>query len=262
MYKRLEDLLSHQHPLAPQIESPYARITGQRCKSRTVSPEWLWLRLANIVENRPHLESSIYGPLGAFLGCIFPPLHKFLVKQQSALRKEVLHPDEVARELDFLFDIPDLPDEYLHPRQLSTKVEEEQAEEEQAEEEQADPLDSFGGTVDNRISAGDVKLPDFLIVKATESTTNDTLIAIIEVKRDVDYINHSRYQLFEYLERAALKCRDEKLLGFLVMGNRVEVYGLNGWGGDATVVNLKRNIPTIGHEFVEYLQTLAARFWA
>ncbi|KAF8874656.1 hypothetical protein BD779DRAFT_1565781 [Infundibulicybe gibba] len=67
-----------------------------------------------------------------------------------------------------------------------------------------------------------IRYPDFIIVKATKNLTDDTILLIVEVKKDCDSKDAARLQMYEYLGMAASKRRAKALQGLLIMGAKSE----------------------------------------
>jgi hypothetical protein len=105
------------------------------------------------------------------------------------------------------------------------------------------------------------QIPDFMEHKATSSTSNDTLIALIEVKKFGIADMKAKLQMIKYMEVAATKeHRAAKLKGFLVLGAMTVVYQLQSASHDAdhTILDI---IPTCGEEFEKHMRDIAAE-WA
>jgi RecB family endonuclease NucS len=106
-----------------------------------------------------------------------------------------------------------------------------------------------------------VGYPDFIGVKATESLNNDTIIAIVEVKRDRRKLAQSVIQLVRYLKLALSKQRDPTLRGFLIAGETIHVYRLltsDRHSGTEFVTSY----PTHSHHFEVDLHAIAGQYWA
>ena len=68
-------------------------------------------------------------------------------------------------------------------------------------------------------------IPDFLLVKAQATLTDDTLIGLIEIKRNSLEAVNAKVQLNGYMKRAMSKTnRIDNLQGYLVCGGTTEVY--------------------------------------
>lgn len=107
-----------------------------------------------------------------------------------------------------------------------------------------------------------VGYPDFIAVKATAALDNDTLISIVEVKRDGEDFFQGAIQLTRYLQLAAPKAnRAPRLRGFLVVGSTTRVYELEGPGAFAEVKFLKE-YPTNTRELRDDLHDIAGQYWA
>jgi hypothetical protein len=138
----------------------------------------------------------------------------------------------------------------------------EDGEDEDGEDDPDTSLDNFGSMVRSRQQGRERgrMIPDFIESKATSSIDNDTLIALIEVKKsDISELK-ARMQMKGYMQRAATKVnREKKLLGFLVMGDKSVVYELVPEENDD--VRVKDTVPTCGDKFEEYLRGIAEK-WA
>jgi len=124
-------------------------------------------------------------------------------------------------------------------------------------------FDSYGNPTSSRVINGSLKgyrYPDFIIVKATTSLTNDTILLIVEVKKNGNSITTSRLQIQEYLRMAAPKRRVRLLQGLLVMGPTTESFFLVSGAHDAAVVP-GPSFHTTGQNLQTHIHTIAAQNW-
>ncbi|KAF8884343.1 hypothetical protein BD779DRAFT_1472108 [Infundibulicybe gibba] len=257
-------------------------------------PEWIDGRLQAIVSAIPaiHFEHSVYGPLAAYLHTLFPPERSFMVKPQGMLRPKLDHndgpdidifsdigaqegpsgkwtrddilgwargvddglededtaelllfdPDGSAVELDILQNMDDDSDGEPEPDHIPGPD---------------TSLDSYGIGV-KRTNKG-IRYPDFIVVKATKSLTNDTILLVVEVKKDDDSRAAARLQICKYLEIAAGKRRAKFLQGLLVMGKRSECYRFGG--GEEGSIGDAFSFPTTSAELNAITHRIAVDNW-
>ena len=156
-----------------------------------VIPPWLKTRLHEVVVNYDdpsesiHYENSIYGPLNTVLHLVFGVSDRYMIKPQPILRTSVAN---------------------RHLRNKSS--------------------DSYADLVRSRQTPGSesgLLKPDFIIVKVdvdvqanpnlkflangANESSRDTIVLIVEAKRDILNINHSApwMQLIKYLQRCDTK---------------------------------------------------------
>lgn len=131
-----------------------------------------------------------------------------------------------------------------------------------------------GGHAPNTSYGGDFiadmkkrKFPDFIICKGHESATNDTILSIIEVKKEDDQGAAPWTQLYEYMYRTTrLANTVGRLIGLFIAGEKVTRFSLN-------VARLKLD-PRCGEEvveldtcnvldatFLEWLARVSIRYW-
>ena len=149
--------------------------------------------------------------------------------------------------------------------------EEEEADEKGSEEMEVNwdaantSFDSYGNPTKSRRSSGSkqgFRFPDFLIVKATETLTDDTLLLIIEVKKDSKTIALARLQMIEYLQLVAPKRRDPRLQGLIIIGPRTEAFYLDSESYSANSVALPGpKFLTTGQNLKRRIHNIAAQHW-
>src|ERR1700733_7852100 len=131
-------------------------------------PAWLAGRVRAAGGNlAPRYEASLYGPINCLLTWHFPLARQFMIKPQPKIRPE------------YISDIPPGED------QVRTSI------------------DSYGGEVLPRDEKGGekrVKIPDFIVVKATASLHDDRPLMIAEIKRGVVTVDSAGEQLASYFE--------------------------------------------------------------
>ncbi|GLB38931.1 hypothetical protein LshimejAT787_0600930 [Lyophyllum shimeji] len=117
-------------------------------------------------------------------------------------------------------------------------------------------LDSAGGM------KGAYGIPDFVVVKATETLHDDTIIAIVEVKvkDDVDTYNQAFIQITNYLAFAVSKQRDPNLKGYLLMADTVHVWGFDSPAPDADWIELS-SYPMDLDRLKQELYDIAGTHW-
>jgi hypothetical protein len=103
--------------------------------------------------------------------------------------------------------------------------------------------------------------PDFTGIKATESPPDDTIITIIEVKKDDEELHEFEAQIFRYMQFAAPKQRAPKLKCFLVCGLATQVWVLESPDHMALPVKMDE-YPTTSLRFTIDLHSIAETFWA
>jgi hypothetical protein len=155
----------------------------------TSIPNWLLRRLEAASEEPPRYEASLYGPINSILATYFPPQQRFMVKPQGKVRPGYEYDiGEVERQS---FDSYNTP---VQPRGRG-----------QGDE-------------------ADVKIPDFIVVKGSETMSDDIPLLIVEVKRDDSDDAVARLQLFEYMEAFSEKIGNVKFKAALVQGSKVSIY--------------------------------------
>jgi hypothetical protein len=112
-----------------------------------------------------------------------------------------------------------------------------------------------------REKAGHLGYADFIGTKATESPRDDTIITIIEVKKDDEELHESEAQIFRYMQFAAPKQRAPKLKCFLVCGLVTQVWVLESPDHLALPVKVDE-YPTTSSQFTIDLHSIAEPFWA
>lgn len=98
-------------------------------------------------------------------------------------------------------------------------------------------------------------------MKATESPRDDTIITIIEVKKDDELLYESEAQIMRYMRYAAPKQRSPELKCFLVCGSITQVWILRGPGHKANPEKVEE-YPTDSIHFFMDLHNIAGRHWA
>ncbi|KAF8950041.1 hypothetical protein BDZ97DRAFT_2086204 [Flammula alnicola] len=162
--------------------------------------------------------------------------------------------------------------------QQEDQQQEDQQEDQQQEEQQEDndaedmdwdagntSFDSYGNPTKSRRIPGSKKgsrIPDFLVVKATETLTDDTLLLIVEVKKNSRTLTVSRLQMIEYLEMAAPKRRDPLLQGLLIVGSRTEAFYLDSGHHDAAPCARRGpRFHTTGRGLKQRIHNIAVQHW-
>ena len=175
--------------------------------------EWLAERFVHVAEFDPRFESSWYGLHIALLSHYFPYQQTFLVRPQPKIR------DSYEEELSF----------------SSIRAESSMM---------ADSENSFVG--DTSITSTGVltlpglsyHVPDFTVTKATQYTTHDRLLLLVEVKPREP--NEARWtvhisQMDGYMEAASQHLeKGAGLVGLLICGTTVQVCRLASPGAQVT----------------------------
>jgi len=120
-------------------------------------------------------------------------------------------------------------------------------------------LDSYHAQVLPRSIRGSeisLKIPDFIVVKATQSKDDDKLLRLVEIKSSDQSLDDSTEQLASYLEAFAEKSRDDTqeplcqiLYGVLLVGEKVMLFTLHIGGQIGTTGLLDTTSPTV-HTFL------------
>ncbi|KAF8068688.1 hypothetical protein FPV67DRAFT_1448583 [Lyophyllum atratum] len=219
-------------------------------------PPWLLARVQNCVSvpNDVHFESAMYGPIASYLHALFPLDRRFMVKPQGILwpdmsQSEAADGSDEEQHMAISSDDSDDPDyQYEHPRSDDTMASQ----------------DSYGVTTESRYvpgSSDSVSYPDFLLVKATETLTDDRLLLIVEVKKRNWPERNARLQLSRYLALAKTKRRVPQLQWLLILGNRTEVYHLESALHDAETVK-GNDYNTTGADLRALIHNIAVDNWA
>jgi hypothetical protein len=159
-------------------------------------PRWVYQRIMAVGgQQGPRYEASLYGPTNCLLVPYFPVAHNFMVKPQAKIRPEFI--------TDFDPTIRVSLDSY-HAEVLPRGI---------------------------RGSEIGVKIPDFIVVKATQSKDDDKLLLVVEIKTSDRSLEDSGEQLVSYLEAFAEKSRDDTeeplfqiLYGLLLVGEKVQPF--------------------------------------
>lgn len=176
-------------------------------RPKLAGPPWVYTRLAAATTPQAvRYESSYYGPINSWLGCYFTVPAGFMIKPQAKIR-----PPAVDSDLGRV------------------------------------SIDSYGGQVVARAVGGrelGLLEPDFIVVRASEKTSDDIMVLIIEVKRNNVSIQKATEQITDYMEAFAAKIRQDTshplvkgtLRGLLIVGGEVTVLtlvvgGQMGFGG-------------------------------
>jgi hypothetical protein len=110
------------------------------------------------------------------------------------------------------------------------------------------------------MKAGELGYADFIGTKATESRRDDTIINIVEVKKDDEVLSESEAQIARYMRFAAPKQRAPELKCFLVCGNVTQVWMLQSPRHDAIPVKVDE-YATTSPQFADDLHQIAKEFW-
>jgi hypothetical protein len=111
------------------------------------------------------------------------------------------------------------------------------------------------------MKAGQLGYADFICSKATESPRDDTIITIIEVKKDEEELDESEAQIARYMRFAAPKQRASMLKCFLVCGTVTQVWMLRGPRYNEDPVKVTE-YATTSPQFSNDLHEIAGQFWA
>jgi hypothetical protein len=187
-------------------------------------PDWLAARLRSAGGGlSPRYEASLYGPLNSFLTWYFPPTRQFMIKPQGKIRPH--YSSDIADDVDMV--------------RVS--------------------IDSYGGEVLSRDEKGgeqSVKIPDFVVVKASASLHGDRVLMIVEVKRGDMSLDAAKEQLAEYFGSFADKVGFDgqplfdHLEGLVVVGKYIVMASLPTPGGLLEFSPLRDITGNIVHDFV------------
>lgn len=189
-------------------------------------PPWVYQRIIAVGgQQGPRYEASLYGPTNCFLVPYFPISRHFMVKPQAKIRPEFINNFDPTIRIS---------------------------------------LDSYHAEVLPRSIRGSeigVKIPDFIVVKATQSKDDDKLLLVVEIKTSDQSLNDSAEQLVSYLEAFAEKYRDDTeeplfriLYGLLLVGEKVKLYTFHIDGRIGTTGLLDITSPTV-HSFLNNIAT-------
>ncbi|KAH9929642.1 hypothetical protein B0H21DRAFT_109905 [Amylocystis lapponica] len=102
-------------------------------------------------------------------------------------------------------------------------------------------------------------IPAFTVVKAAAKAQDDTLVVVVEIKREDVSMETARRQLTDYLVYAAGKQRAATLNGFLVAGDVVERHYLPAAGSAAVPVQDPTDYHVTGAAFYQLLYDISMR---
>lgn len=171
------------------------------------APPWVYNRLdATAGPDGARYESSFYGPVNAWLVSYFTVQNGFMCKPQPKIRPLYTPAEDDARV----------------------------------------SLDSYDGEVLPRELGGrevDLRSPDFMIVRATDSIDNDRMVLIVEIKLGHVQFLLALNQLMDYLRGMKRKIANNPLdplfnrdlRGMLVIGGNVYIISLNVNGSQGRV---------------------------
>ena len=129
-------------------------------------PDWVFQRIIAVGrETGPHYEASLYSPTTCLLISNFPLTRCFMIKPQGKI-----HPEFISN---------------INDSTIRTS------------------LDSYHAEVlpqGFQGSESGVKIPDFIVVKATESKDDDRVLMVVEIKPSDQSLANSMEQLTTYLE--------------------------------------------------------------
>jgi hypothetical protein len=227
----------------------------------TPYPEWTRQRLVNTFANPPRYENSYYGPINGILNSIFPVHQRFLVKPQAVLRPTL--PVESSIYLP-----PDTP---VHPQatrssaRVSAIAVQPQTHRHHSSVDSQISVDSTGDAALSRSAGGwedSILIPDFVVVKATESTHADVILALVEVKLNDAGEETAINQVESYLNVIRSKHHAEEFVAFLSMGPRTVVWRTVRYGQhDLRQVRQHQNVITGSLPFCNHLLPLRQNYW-
>ena len=201
--------------------------------------EWLAERFIRVAESDPRFESSWYGLHIALLSHYFPYQNKFLIKPQPKVR------DSYEEELSFYSD--------------------------RAETSMSSDLDGgFAG--DTSITSTGVltlpglsyHIPDFTVTKATQFTTHDKLLLLVEVKpREPENMKDWKSfgaQMEAYMDAASHHLeKGASLVGLLICGTVAQVCKLARPGAEIVTDRKRYDVNSIAIR--QLLHDLAEENW-
>lgn len=253
--------------------------------------QWVDNRLANSVAMYPgvRFENSMYGPLTSYLRAFFPTHRQFMIKPQGVLCPEHVqdflsdiseqgsdgYQHQQADDIDMLQGgddgVMEFDDEDSSEGEKDVNKEDGDEADEEVEEDGENEMDwdaaniSFDSYGNPTTSAGPrqgIRFPDFIIIKATETLTDDTILLIIEVKKNTESIALARLQMTEYLRLAAPKRRDPRLQGLLIMGPRTEAFHLDSESYNAnSIAHCGPKFHTTGQNLKRRIHNIAVQHW-
>ena len=209
----------------------------------------------------PRYENSYYGPIDGILNNIFPSTRRFLVKPQAVIRPPLPHVSSIY--------LPPGSQPHPHASRSSTRI--------AALSQPAMPAHTYNFSHQSRTSTdstGDAALPrdaggwessllkpDFLVVKASESTNQDIILALVEVKLSDEYELTHIAQVEEYLNAIQSKPYANQFIAILVMGEKTVVWTTVGQGNDRRQIKLPEYCHTGGLPFCNFMRPLREAYW-
>ena len=208
------------------------------------------------VEQSPSLRELV---LWAILNSIFPSEHQFLVKPQAVIRPSVpivssiylppgslLHPN-ASRSSSRIASIPYQPT-HGHNVSISSQI----------------STDSTGDFTLDRDDGGweeALLIPDFLVVKGTESMDRDMILVVVEVKLDDSEEDTSINQVIGYIEAIQSKNYADEFVALLVMAQKTLVWRTEKQGSHRRQVLQSYSIETGAMAFCNHMLPLRQRYW-
>jgi hypothetical protein len=173
--------------------------------------DWLDSRLRSTVTEDLRYEASIYGPINALLGHVFPLGQRFMVKPQPKLRPLVLaEPGKERVSIDSMNN----------------------------------PME------DRKLGREKVHEPDFIVVKAGAVYGGDEPLVLVEVKRNGTPSAYDWDQMLRYMHSIKEKQKATSFRGYFVVGEKTYIYKMHAddgldavcTGAVATVDGLKAEL--------------------
>ena len=244
-------------------------------------PLWLKVRLETMFDYPPRFENSFYGPIDGILNTIFPVIQKFLVKPQAILIPSLPtvssiylppgtdpHPDAsrsssriaktAATKAGQWAGSTSKAAHWQGPGAAST------SHSKKSSVSSISSIDSLGDNVLPRSEGGWIEgllIPDFLVVKATESKTRDLALVLVEVKLYNTDEPTSINQVEVYLTCLQTKNYSDKFVAFLCMGPRSCVWKTSGQGNNLMQNMLPDYVTTGSMEFCNLMLPARLQHW-
>lgn len=211
--------------------------------------------------NPPRYENSFYGPIDGILNCIFPVDRGFLVKPQAILRPSFPRTSSIYLPLD---SQPHPEASRSSSRVAMITAEQSSVKTARSSIESARSVDSAGDLTLSRKDGGwesSLLIPDFLVVKATEVTSADIILALVESKLNDEDEATSINQVQDYFDALQTKNYSDNFVAFLTLGHKTRVWSTQGQGNGRVQVQHQDYITTGDMPFCNLLQPLRRGYW-
>ncbi|TFK36046.1 hypothetical protein BDQ12DRAFT_714434 [Crucibulum laeve] len=233
----------------PKISIKFDAMAATQLPPPIPLPNWIRTRIMNeLPSDQPmpnRYEYSVYGAFNALLTTIFPAERNFSIAPQLLMRTNYDEDvrDTSASSIDV--NVSFMLNEEVLAADMST--------------------DNFGALVESR-SAGAAQsavIPDFSIVKvnANGDVKSDSIVSMLEVKKDDQKLRQSEMKMHRYLQIARAKSRPSGQIfwAFLVLGDTTQVWKLDGSGHNARTRKMRT---IITDQLESLLRPIAQSNWA